>query len=166
MTNVNAVRVALESADFTESRAAVEFPRFLAVHIPATSETRVYDLQSVTAEQLWNMLEHGASQKLGDAAAGKDGQTAKDAVTKREKTLWADGRVTTDPVTSEMHKLACAVLTASGVKSKELPSLKAFPKWLEDQAESAVAKLKDAAEAAIAERRAKTAALAEIGLSI
>lgn len=165
---IAAVRVLdLEAIDLNEAHPAVpELPRYLQVHIPATEEIRTYDLESVTPAQLFMMLEHGASQRLGDAAAGKDGLKAREAVTKREKTLWAAGRTSNaDPVLSEMHKLVCAILRrpkaegGQGLKTKELPTMKEFPKFLEKQDQDAVAKIKTAAEANVAARKDATSGL-------
>jgi len=166
--NIAATRVAvLGTVDYnTPLGRTIEFPRYLAVHIPALGETRTYDLDSVTDEQLWNMLEHGASQKLGDAAAGKEGAEAEAAVTKREKTLWADGRVSVDPVTSEMHAIACLLLKSGGAKAKELPTLKQFPTWLEKQTEDDVAKIRQAAEARVALKKAENEKIAALGVKI
>ncbi len=160
----------LDAIDLDERHPEVSgLPRYLQVHIPAISEVRTYDLNAVSAAQIWMMLEHGASQRLGDAAAGKTDQAARDAVTKREKTLWADGRtaVKTDPVTAEMHKIVCDILRrpksegGKGLKTKELPTLKEFPSFLAEQDQDAVAKIK-----AVAERNVATAAEAKKDLSL
>lgn len=165
---IAAVRVFdLSQINLNEGHPAVpELPRYLQVHIPATDEIRTYDLESVTPAQLFMMLEHGASQRLGDAAAGKDGLKAREAVDKREKTLWADGRTSNaDPVLSEMHKLVCAILRrpksegGQGLKTKELPTMKEFPAFLAKQDESAVAKIRQVAEANVAARKDATSGL-------
>lgn len=157
----------LSAIDLNEAHPIVaELPRYLQVHIPATDEIRTYDLKSVTPAQLFMMLEHGASQRLGDAAAGKDGLKAREAVDKREKTLWADGRTSnSDPVLSEMHKLVCAILRkpkaegGQGLKTKELPTMKEFPAFLAKQDQDAVAKIKEVAERNVAARKDATSGL-------
>lgn len=163
--NVAAVRV---DGPETEATIEVRIPIVLGVHIPAARETRFYDLSEVSADALVAALEHGLSQRLGDAAAGKTAGSveARAAVTKREKTLWADGRVSTDPLTSEMHRLACVVLKAGGAKAKELPTLKAFPAWMAEQDEAEVAKLKAAAESSLKAKAEALASLKALGVDI
>ena len=160
----------LDAIDLDERHPEISgLPRYLQVHIPAISEVRTYDLNLVSAAQVWMMLEHGASQRLGDAAAGKTDQAARDAVTKREKTLWADGRtaVKTDPVTAEMFKIVCDILRrpkaegGKGLKTKELPTMKEFPEFLKSQDEAAVAKIRE-----VAERNVQAAAEAKAGLTL
>ena len=168
---IAAARVYLDTLedDMLEQHVQVAFPRFLSVHIPAIGEIRTYDLKDVTPGQLVMMLEHGASQRLGDAAAGKTDQAARDAVTKREKTLWADGRTATktDPVTAEMFKIVCDILRrpktegGKGLKTKELPTMKEFPEFLRGQDEAAVAKIRE-----VAERNVLAAAEAKAGLTL
>lgn len=166
---IAASRVVAAEVDLNEALDAVEFPRYLQVHIPATDEVRTYDLRDIRPAQLWAMLEHGASQKLGDAAAGKTGEKAREAVTKREATLWAETRqaTKTDPVTAEMFKIICDILRrpksegGQGLKTKELPTMKEFPTFLAKQDQAAVAKIK-----AVAEANVKAAAEAKAGLTL
>ena len=170
MTDVNvaALRVLRTlSEDELAETLAVTFPRYLQVHIPAINEVRTYDLMEVIESAIVNVAEHGLSQRLGDSAAGKTGDKAEEAVTKREKTLWADGRigVKTDPVTAEMHTIVCAILRkpksegGQGLKTKELPSLKEFPAFLAKQDQDAVAKIRAVAEANVEAKKAATTGL-------
>ena len=165
---IAATRVVAADVDLNETMTR-EFPRYLQVHIPATGEIRVYDMASVSDAQAVAMTEHGASQKLGDAAAGKTGEKAVEAVTKREATLWAETRQSTktDPVTAEMFKIVCEILRrpksegGQGLKTKELPTMKEFPAFLAKQDQGAVAQIKAVAEANVA-----AAAKAKAGLTL
>jgi hypothetical protein len=157
-TNNAALRV--QSIDASLVRT-INLPAHLQVHIPALDETRAYDLTSVTDEQLIDMLQHGASQKLTDAAAGKKDEKAIEAVDKREKTLWMltglRGSLL-DPVTREMYDLNEGLLTAAKVPTKQWPKVRDFTAYLETRTAEWVANLRRVAEANV-QKRAETLAL-------
>ena len=159
-TNNAALRVA--SADYIATRT-LELPGVLSVHIPALDEVRFYDLTEVTDEQLLDMLQHGASQKLTDAAAGKKDEKAIEAVDKREKTLWMltglRGSLL-DPVTREMYDLNEGLLQVAKVPTKQWPKVRDFTAYLDTRPAEWVAKLRSVAEATVAARNAKLAELA------
>lgn len=166
---IAATRVVAADVELGQYRDAFDFPRYIQVHIPATDEIRTYDLAAVSPDQIIAALEHGLSQKLGDAAAGKTGEKAVEAVTKREATLWAATRQSakTDPVTAEVYKIVCDILRrpkaegGQGLKTKELPTMKEFPAFLAKQDQAAVAQIRAVAEANVA-----AAAKAKAGLTL
>ena len=164
-TNNAATRV--ESADYIATRT-LELPGVLSVHIPALDETRHYDLTGVTDEQLIDMLQHGASQKLTDAAAGKKDEKAIEAVDKREKTLWMltglRGSLL-DPVTREMYDLTLVLLQKDKVPTKQWPKVRDYAAFLETRSADWVAKLRSVAESTVAKRNAELAALSELDMT-
>ena len=153
-TNNAALRVA---AGETDAVRTIDLPAILGVHIPALDETRYYDLSAVTDEQLIDMLAHGMSQKLTDAAAGKKDEKAVEAVDKREKTLWAvtgtRGSLL-DPVTRAMYDLTLQMMSDQKVPTKKHPKVKDLAGWLETQNADSVAALRETAEAKVAQEAA------------
>lgn len=160
-TNNAATRV--ESAEYIATRG-IELPGVLSVHIPALDETRHYDLTNVTDEQLIDMLQHGMSQKLTDAAAGKKDEKAVEAVDKREKTLWMltglRGSLL-DEVTREMYDLTLVLLAKDKVPTKQWPKVRDFGAFLETRNADWVAKLRSIAQGTVDKRNAELAAMAD-----
>lgn len=161
-TNNAAVRVTAQDESLIR---AINLPAHLAVHIPALDETRVYDLSNVSDEQLIDMLAHGASQKLTDAAAGKKDEKAVESVDKREKTLWAltgmRGSLL-DPVTRAMYDLTLGLMAEKKVPTKKWPKVRDFGAWLETQNADSVAILRTKAETKVAQDAAEMADLKSV----
>jgi hypothetical protein len=109
--------------------------RKITVEIVSTGQSVTVDADDLTPEIQEAAMMHGLSQKLGDSAAGLDGQEALDAVTTvatgivngdwktkapaAKSVKLADLQKVLDAMPEEMRKAAVAQLSAEGI---ELPS--------------------------------------------